>query len=179
MVLKISSVSVRLWNFHRGNEYYTSVGNENFIVGMKISFTEKIQDEYQNHRFDSSDSANSKNRVRWYFNLQENCSPHDLIKWKRFKKIAWIWSHHLQLRWKFKLFAWKFAWGNKAKHCLVMDVNKLFVHSQKCFAFTFPPIIWIFNEGEGDVIKSRLPFKKMSTNFLYTPKNVLPLLSRP
>ena len=35
---------------------------------MKISFTEKLQDEYQNHRFDSSDSANSKNRVR-YFNL--------------------------------------------------------------------------------------------------------------
>ena len=28
---------------------------------------------------------------------------------------------------------------------------------------TFPPIIWIFTEGEGDGIKSRLPFKIFST----------------
>ena len=27
---------------------------------------------------------------------------------------------------------------------------------------TFPPIIWIFTEGEGDGIKSRLPFKIFS-----------------
>ena len=26
------------------------------------------------------------------------------LKWKRFKKIAWIRSHHLQLQWKFKLW---------------------------------------------------------------------------
>ena len=28
---------------------------------------------------------------------------------------------------------------------------------------TFPPIIWIFTEGEGDGIESRLPFKIFST----------------
>ena len=28
---------------------------------------------------------------------------------------------------------------------------------------TFPPIIWIFTEGEGDGIKSRLPLKIFST----------------
>ena len=28
---------------------------------------------------------------------------------------------------------------------------------------TFPPIIWVFTEGEGDGIKSRLPFKKNYT----------------
>ena len=28
---------------------------------------------------------------------------------------------------------------------------------------TFPPIIWIFNEGEGDEIEFRLPFKIFST----------------
>ena len=27
----------------------------------------------------------------------------------------------------------------------------------------FPPIIWIFNEGEGDEIEFRLPFKIFST----------------
>ena len=37
---------------------------------------------------------------------------------------------------------------------------------------TFPPIIWIFTEGEGDEIKSRLPFKIFFTlnqnrNFIY------------
>ena len=36
------------------------------------------------------------------------------VEKKRFKKIAWIQSHHLQ--WKFKLWAGKFAWGVKAKH---------------------------------------------------------------
>ena len=28
---------------------------------------------------------------------------------------------------------------------------------------TFPPIIWIFTEGEGDEVESRLPFKIFST----------------
>ena len=28
---------------------------------------------------------------------------------------------------------------------------------------TFPPIIWIYTEGEGDRIKSKLPFKTFST----------------
>ena len=32
---------------------------------------------------------------------------------------------------------------------------------------TLPPIIWIFNEGEGDGIEFRLPFKIFST--FYTP----------
>ena len=52
------------------------------------------------------------------------------------------------------------------------DVNKLFVlkkfvdNPQQCFALTtFLPIISIFTEGEGDGIKSRLPFKIVSTLF--------------
>ena len=47
------------------------------------------------------------------------------IKEKRFKKIAWTQSHHLQHQWKFKLLSGKIAWGKKAKHCWV-DVNKLY-----------------------------------------------------
>ena len=55
------------------------------------------------------------------------------------------------------------------------DVSKLFVF--KSFLTTpsnvlplhlkqtFPPIIWIFTEGEGNGIESRLPFKIFSTSF--------------
>ena len=53
------------------------------------------------------------------------------------------------------------------------DVNKLFVFKSLlttssnglsfCLKQTFPPIIWIFTEGEGDEIESRLPFKIFST----------------
>ena len=35
---------------------------------------------------------------------------------------------------------------------------------------TFPPIIWIFTEGEGDGIESRLPFKTFSTLNWAIPK---------
>ena len=48
------------------------------------------------------------------------------VKQKRFKKIAWILSHHLHLQWKFKLLVGKFTWGNKAKHCWMMSKNFLF-----------------------------------------------------
>ena len=47
-------------------------------------------------------------------------------KQKRFKKIAWIWSHRLHLQWKFKLWAGKFTWGNKAKHYRGMSTTFLF-----------------------------------------------------
>ena len=53
------------------------------------------------------------------------------------------------------------------------DVNKLFVFKSLLttpsnvlplhLKQTFPPIIWIFTEDEGDGIKSRLPFKIFST----------------
>ena len=55
------------------------------------------------------------------------------------------------------------------------DVNELFVFVFKNLLTmpsnvlplglkqTFPPIIWIFTEGEGDGIESRLPFKIFST----------------
>ena len=46
-----------------------------------------------------------------------------ILKQKRFKKIAYIWSHYLHLHWKFKLLAGKFTWGNKGKHCWVMSTN--------------------------------------------------------
>ena len=42
----------------------------------------------------------------------------NIFKVEKFKKIAWIQSHHLHQ--KFKLLAGKFTWGKKAKHCWVM-----------------------------------------------------------
>ena len=84
------------------------------------------------------------------------------VKYKRFKKIAWIQSHHLHLQWKFKLLVGKFAWGVIiARHCqqtfcfqslLTTPGNVLPLHLKQ----TFPPMFWIFTEGEGDEIKCRL-----------------------
>ena len=97
-----------------------------------------------------------------------------VVKQKRFERIAWIWLDHLHLQWKFKLFKLlgkKFIWGNTAKQLgdviklfvskslLIMPSNVLPLHLKQ----TFPPIIWIFTEGEGDGIESRLPFKIFST----------------
>ena len=45
------------------------------------------------------------------------------------------------------------------KSLLTTPCNVLPLHLKQ----TFPPIIWIFTEGEGDGIKSRLPFKIFST----------------
>ena len=44
-----------------------------------------------------------------------------------------------------------------------MPSNVLPLHLKQ----TFPPIIWIFTEGEGDGIESRLPFKIFSTYFTH------------
>ena len=43
----------------------------------------------------------------------------------------------------------------KTKGLLTMPSNVFPLHPKQ----TFPPMIWIFTEGEGDWIKSRLPFK--------------------
>ena len=68
----------------------------------------------------------------------------------------------------------KFAWDIKAKHCWVVLKNILlskvcWQHPAMLCLYTsnkfFPPIIWIFTEGEGNWNKSRLPFK-ISTTFL-------------
>ena len=45
------------------------------------------------------------------------------------------------------------------KSLLTMPSNVFPLHLKQ----TFPPITWIFMEGEGDVIDSRLPFKIFST----------------
>ena len=45
------------------------------------------------------------------------------------------------------------------KSFLTMPNNVLTLHLKQ----TFPPLIWIFTEDEGDGIESRLPFKKFST----------------
>ena len=45
------------------------------------------------------------------------------------------------------------------KILLTMPSNVLPLHLKR----TFPSMIWIFTEGEGDGIKSRLPFKIFST----------------
>ena len=47
-----------------------------------------------------------------------------------------------------------------------MPSNVLPLHLKEAF----PPIIWILTEGEGDGIKSRLPFKIFSTLFNYLPR---------
>ena len=85
-----------------------------------------------------------------------------LGKVERFKKIAWIRSHHLHLQWKFQLLAGKFAWSINVKHCWDLSINFkslltrfstiLPLHPKQ----TFPPLIFIFIEGEGDEIESRL-----------------------
>ena len=50
------------------------------------------------------------------------------------------------------------------KRLLTTPSNVLPLHLNK----TFPPIIWVFTEGEGDGIEPRLPFKKFSTLSLKT-----------
>ena len=56
---------------------------------------------------------------------------------------------------------------NRAKHCWVMSMNFLFSTPSNVLPFhlkqTFPPIILIFTDGEGDGIESRLPLKNFST----------------
>ena len=89
-----------------------------------------------------------------------------LMKYKRFKKLR-----SLHLHWKFKLFAGKFTWGDKAKHCLVMSTDFLFLKvcwqrpSMFCLykSSKLSLHIWIFTECEGDGIESRLPFNIFST----------------
>ena len=44
-----------------------------------------------------------------------------MLNQKRFQKVSWIQSHHLQ--WKFKLWTGKFSWGEKAKHCWSLSTN--------------------------------------------------------
>ena len=46
-----------------------------------------------------------------------------MSKVENLSKVAWIWSHHLHLQWKFKLWAGKFAWGVKAKHFWMLSTN--------------------------------------------------------
>ena len=45
----------------------------------------------------------------------------DLSAHEHMEKL--IRSHHLHLQWKFKLWAGKFAWGVKAKHCWALSTN--------------------------------------------------------
>ena len=85
------------------------------------------------------------------------------VKKKRFKKIAWIQSHHLYLQWKYKLLVGKFPW-DIAGRCQQTFENKKFVDiTQQCFACTlqekFPTHNLNFTEGEDDGIESRLSFK--------------------
>ena len=58
----------------------------------------------------------------------------------------------------------KFTWGNKGKHFVI---KSLFTTPSNVLPLqlkqTFPPIIWIFTEGERDGIEFRLLFKIFST----------------
>ena len=66
-----------------------------------------------------------------------------IVKKKRLKKIAWIRSHHLNLQWKLKLWAGKFTWGNKAKHCYVMSTN--FWKQKVCWQ---RPAMWLYTSSK-------------------------------
>ena len=69
-------------------------------------------------------------------NEKDNLKIYFKVCRKKLKKVAWIWSHHLQ--WKFKLWAGKFPRQNIAGNC--QQVNKKFVDiTQQCFAL-FPEI---------------------------------------
>ena len=57
--------------------------------------------------------------------LHKNKKERMIIKEEKILK-AWLWSHHLHLQWKFKLWAGKFAWGVKAKHCWTLSTNFLY-----------------------------------------------------
>ena len=86
-------------------------------------------------------------------------------------KLLWIKEENisedsLHLQWKFELLPESLlevikqnivGWCQQTfffKSLLTMPSNVLSLHLKQ----TFPPIIWIFTEGEGDGIKSRLPF---------------------
>ena len=58
---------------------------------------------------------------------------------------------------------------NIAECCQQSFENKKFVDNVLPLHLkqTFLPIIWIFNEGEGDGIKFRLPFKIFSTLYVF------------
>ena len=87
------------------------------------------------------------------------------LKYKRFKKIPWIWSHHLHHQLKFKFMGGKVCLKCKSKTLLVI-VNKLFCFqkfvdiTQQCFALlpqeNFPANNLNFHWRESDEIKSRL-----------------------
>jgi len=92
------------------------------------------------------------------------------VKYKIFKKIAWIRSHLLHLHFSENSNHLREVYLSKT---LLGGVNKFIV--LKCLLTTFsnvlplhlkqifPPIIWIFTEGEGDGIESMLPFETFST----------------
>ena len=61
----------------------------------------------------------------------------------------------------------------KTKSLLTRPSNVLPLHLKQ----TFPPINWIFTEGEGDGIESRLPFKIFSTLSKKCPFFVLKISS--
>ena len=60
---------------------------------------------------------------------------------------SWIWG--------IQIYEKRSSWGNICPNCTLISLINL--------KQTFPPIIWIFAEGEDDAINSRLPFKIFST----------------
>ena len=93
------------------------------------------------------------------------------VNWKRFKKIAWIRSHHLQLQWKFRLLAGKFTWGNRANHCWVMSTKIMFskVYWQR------PAIFCLYTSSKlsRPSFEFSLKLKKMGSNQGYLLKSFL------
>ena len=96
----------------------------------------------------------------WYSTTEDPLSRKDLQRWPGFNPITFTFSKNSNHWWKSLLEVIR---QNIAGWCqkLLMTTpsNVLPSHLKQ----TFPPIIWIFTEGGGDGIQSRLPFKIFST----------------
>ena len=56
------------------------------------------------------------------------------VKKKRFKKIAWIQSHHLYLQWKYKLLVGKFPWDTVCPS--VAELHHILMHCRIILQWT-------------------------------------------
>ena len=76
-----------------------------------------------------------------------------MSKVENVSKVAWIWSHHLHLQWKFKLWAGKLTWDVHKGKTLLGAVNKLLAKKNQMFTTSW-----------------RLPFKIVCTLWLRNPQ---------
>ena len=93
------------------------------------------------------------------------------VKYKGFWKIVWIWSHHLHIQWKFKLWAGKFTWGVKAKHCCALSTN--FWKQKVCWHRSAISCLISSSKLSHQWFEFSLKVKVMWSNPGYLPKSFL------